>query len=60
MKKVESVGSNSDFMVRNNHHDTAVYCSFLLFLFILFIIYLFYLYIYPPESQESDGGANRG
>ena len=24
--------------------------------FILF--YLFYLYIYPPDSQESDGGAN--
>ena len=24
----------------------------------LFIIYLFYLYIYPPDSQESDGGAN--
>ena len=22
------------------------------------IIYLFYLYIYPPDSQESDGGAN--
>ena len=21
-------------------------------------IYLFYLYIYPPDSQESDGGAN--
>ena len=20
--------------------------------------YLFYLYIYPPDSQESDGGAN--
>ena len=26
------------------------------FLFIIFI--LFYLYIYPPDSQESDGGAN--
>ena len=21
-------------------------------------IYLFYLYIYPPDLQESDGGAN--
>ena len=24
----------------------------------IFFIYLFYLYIYPPDSQESDGGAN--
>ena len=23
-----------------------------------FIFILFYLYIYPPDSQESDGGAN--
>ena len=23
-----------------------------------FFLYLFYLYIYPPDSQESDGGAN--
>ena len=23
-----------------------------------FIIYLFHLYIYSPDSQESDGGAN--
>ena len=31
------------------------YLSEVLFLFIYF---LFYLYIYPPDSQESDGGAN--
>ena len=24
----------------------------------LILFYLFYLYIYPPDSQESDGGAN--
>ena len=24
----------------------------------LFIFYLFYLYIYPPDLQESNGGAN--
>ena len=24
----------------------------------LSVLYLFYLYIYPPDSQESDGGAN--
>ena len=23
-----------------------------------FFIFLFYLYIYPPDLQESDGGAN--
>ena len=23
-----------------------------------FYLFLFYLYIYPPDSQESDGGAN--
>ena len=22
------------------------------------VLFLFYLYIYPPDSQESDGGAN--
>ena len=26
--------------------------------YILFIYFLFYLYIYPPDSQERDGGAN--
>ena len=26
--------------------------------FYLFLVYLFYLYIYPPDSQESDGGVN--
>ena len=26
----------------------------------LFFIFYFYLYIYPPDSQESDGGAIRG
>ena len=25
--------------------------------FIFFILFYFYLYIYPPDSQESDGGA---
>ena len=25
---------------------------------VLDLFYLSYLYIYPPESQESDGGAN--
>ena len=25
--------------------------------FIIYLFYLFYLYIYPPDSQESDGGA---
>ena len=25
---------------------------------ITFYFYLFYLYIYPPDWQESDGGAN--
>ena len=25
---------------------------------ILNILFIFYLYIYPPDSQESDGGAN--
>ena len=24
----------------------------------LLILYLFYLYIYPPDSQESNGGTN--
>ena len=24
----------------------------------IYFIILFYLYIYPPDSQESDGGAN--
>ena len=24
----------------------------------IYFCYLFYLYIYPPDSQESDGGAN--
>ena len=24
---------------------------------LIYFIYLFYLYIYPPDSQESDGGA---
>ena len=24
----------------------------------IFYLFLFYLYIYPPDSQESDGGAN--
>ena len=25
--------------------------------FFLFYLFYFYLYIYPPDSQESDGGA---
>ena len=25
---------------------------------IFYLFVLFYLYIYPPDSQESDGGAN--
>ena len=24
----------------------------------IFYLFLFYFYIYPPDSQESDGGAN--
>ena len=30
----------------------------LIHLFLSFLFYLFYLYIHPPDSQESDGGAN--
>ena len=31
--------------------------GFLLQALFFIFIYLFYLYIYPPDSQESDGGA---
>ena len=33
-------------------HENSIKCTQFLF------IYLFYLYNYPPDSQESDGGAN--
>ena len=29
-----------------------------IYFFSFFIFFYFYLYIYPPDSQESDGGAN--
>ena len=38
---------------RRLHNSTIVAVETILFLFILF-----YLYIYPPDSQESNGGAN--
>ena len=37
---------------------TKIHTTFLTFFRAIFIFYLFYLYIYPPDSQESDGGAN--
>ena len=39
-------------------HRTPHEARGLTVLFYLFLFYLFYLYIYPPDSQESDGGAN--
>ena len=40
--------------------QTVAILTFILdgYFFILLIFFLFYLYIYPPDSQESDGGAN--
>ena len=37
---------------------TNIAQNIFLSLYFLFIYFLFYVYIYPPDSQESNGGAN--
>ena len=45
-------------VLRQNKIELIECLNFLVFIYFFFIFYFYFnLYIYPPDSQESDGGA---